>query len=131
MEKRHSIAGYIGTVVVTIILLIVVNNLLEWHVPLLPTDFRRCLPIINISLTAGIIANLVFIFLNPAWFTHLVQAVLDVIAFVAVFTVYHVYPFAPAQIPFAWAITLGLFAIMFGIAIAFIVELVRLLRSLL
>lgn len=121
-------AGYIIAIIINAALLLVINNLWRWSVPYLTPGFNRALPAINASLVATFVGNLAFLFYDLARFRHLVQMVLNVMAFVAAYTLYSVFPFAVTDAWRGW-LSFGLIAVMAGLGIAFVVELVQFLRG--
>ncbi|HZD58985.1 MAG TPA: hypothetical protein VE439_00840, partial [Anaerolineae bacterium] len=74
-EKGSKKSGYVAAIIINIVLLVIFNNLLNWHVPFLTGSFVIPLRILNISITATIIANLVFLAYDPAWFLALTRTV--------------------------------------------------------
>jgi hypothetical protein len=119
--------GYVVAVGVNLVLLYVVNNLLEWGVPeFLTDDFERVLPIMNFSIVANIVVNIVYLFFDPTWFKSITQIVLSVIGLIVVIRLYRVFPFdytAYEFYEFEWEVVTRviLVLIMVGISIGIIV----------
>ena len=87
-------AGYLVTIVLNVVLLVIVNNLLVWGwVPILTDDFSRVLPIVNLSIGASIVANALYLVYDSLWFTGLSELVLLAISFAAGLSLYRVFPF--------------------------------------
>lgn len=129
-------AGYVVAVFVNAVLLWVVNNLEEWDVvPWLKDDFSRVVPIINVSLVASLVVNLIYLGYDTAWFKSLTQIVLLAISMAVMVRMYSVFPFDFSAYDFDWEIVARVVMIiaMVGIGIALIVEasrsMGRLLRS--
>lgn len=122
-------AGYIATIIVHIVLTYVFNNLLNWRVPYLTDDFVAPLVFFNISFVANIVANAAFLLYDARWFRRLAQIILNVIGFVAILVLFTVFPFEFPPGPWDLVGRIALVAIMFGIAIGTIVELVRLVAG--
>jgi hypothetical protein len=81
-------------VVVNVALVFVANNLLEWGIlSFLTDDFERALPIINVSLGASILVNLVYLIYDAGWFKSLSQIGLLGISLAATIRLYQVFPF--------------------------------------
>ena len=118
--------GYVVAIGVNLVLLYVVNNLLEWGVPeFLTDDFERVLPIMNFSIVANIVVNIVYLFFDPTWFKSITQIVLSVIGLIVVIRLYRVFPFdytAYEFYEFEWEVVTRviLVLIMVGISIGII-----------
>lgn len=107
---------------VNLILLYVFNNLLNWHVYFITDALNEVLWIINLSLIAAIIGNALLLWYNPEWFRHLMKTILNIFAFVAVYFLYHVFPFNFNNPSLNWGLNILLILVMIGLAIAIIVE---------
>jgi hypothetical protein len=94
-EERHRWrqAGYIGVVICNAILLVIAHSLLRWSVPFITPAWADVLWAIDLSLTAGIIANAIFVSYDEPWFRDLVQLALTALALVAWLTLAQVFPF--------------------------------------
>ncbi len=91
--KEHHRAEFIVAVIVNIILYYIANNLLNWHISFIAPTFADVLWIVNYSLLAVIIVNLIFIFYHPNWLRNLLQAVVDVLFIITAYTFFTVFPF--------------------------------------
>lgn len=123
--------GYLVAVFVDGALLWVANNLLAWEWPsFLTEDFSRVLPILNVSLVASMVVNLVWIVADPVWLKSLSQVGLNVISFVVTIGLWQVFPFDFSQYHFPWETLLraGLAVALFGLVVGSIVELVKAAR---
>lgn len=123
--------GYAVAIAVNLVLIFVVNNLLDWGWPsFLTDDFQQLLPLINLSLTASIVANLIYLWFDPAWFKSLTQIVLGMISLVVTVRTLQVFPFDFSGYDFNWeALTrLVLVVLMVAIGIAMLVEIGKLIR---
>ncbi len=125
---------YAVSVIVNAALLVIFNNLLSWGVlPWLTSAFRDALWIINSSLIATIVANVVFFFFSPDWFLALLRFVLNVIGLVVVVTLLRVFPFNFSAYAANW--TLGARIILIGaivaISLGIIVELLKFVSAVL
>jgi hypothetical protein len=121
--------GYFVAVLVNVAMLIVVNNLLAWDIlPFLTNGFERVTPIINVSLGAGILANLLYLIFDPVWFKSLTQIGLLGISMAATVRLYQVFPFDFSAYEFNWETTgrVLLILAMVGVGIGMIAELVKL-----
>jgi hypothetical protein len=97
--------GYAIAVGVNAVMLYVVNNLLAWEVPaFLTEEFERVLPVLNISIVASIVVNLMYVAYDAPWFKSLGQVVLSAIALVATIRTLEVFPFDFARYDFNWEV---------------------------
>jgi hypothetical protein len=120
--------GYVWAIVVNVILLYVFNNLLNWELSSrwVTARFADTLWAINLSISAAIVANALFLYYDPSWFRHLLQVVLNVLAFNGLYTVYKAFPFN-LELPWSeWPIKIALLAAMLGTGIAAVVEFAQL-----
>ena len=118
--------GYIIAIVVNALLLYVIHHLLDWNVFFVTERFSEVLWALDLSLQATILANLLFLVYDAAWFKHLAQIVLNLLSILATFILYWVFPF---DFGLAWWNQLVKFALLLaiaGMAIAIIVEFFRL-----
>ncbi|MGH8871212.1 MAG: hypothetical protein ACRDWS_04480 [Acidimicrobiia bacterium] len=128
---RH--AGYIVAIVVNALMIIFANNILDWaRLPFLTEDFDGLLWLIDISLGAGIVVNLVYTFHDPAWFKALTQIGLNLIALFLTIRTSQVFPFDFSEYRFDWEPLTRFILVMVGIGtlIGIVVEIVKLVRSL-
>jgi len=124
--------GYAVAILVNVALLIVANNLLAWDIfPFLTNDFERILPILNVSLGAAIVVNLVYLAYDAGWFKGLTQIGLLTISLAVTIRLYQVFPFDFATYEFGWkpVATWALILAMVGIGIGVVAELVRLAKG--
>ena len=125
-RKRNRRVEYIGAIIVNAILIFVFNNLLNWRVPFLTSDFNLVLWAINLSLGATIIANILFLAYDARWFHHLLRLILNILAFLATYLLYRIFPFAFSERLVEQVVRIALIVAMAAISIAFIVEFFRL-----
>ena len=121
--------GYFVAMLVNVAMLIVVNNLLAWDIlPFLTDDFARVIPIINVSLGAGILVNLLYLLSDPAWLKSLTQIGLLGISIAATVRLYRVFPFDFSAYEFNWETTGQVLLILAiaGAGIGIIAEFVKL-----
>jgi len=124
--------GYGVAVAVNVAMLWVVNNLLDWGWPSwLTDDFEQVLPIVNVSIVATIVVNLMYIIYDAAWFKSMFQVALLVISLVVTVRLYRVFPFDFSAYSFNWeAVTRGiLILVCIAVGIGLIAELVKFARS--
>lgn len=118
--------GYIISIAVNLVLLYLANGVPNWDVPLITNDWPDVLWIVNLSLEATIVANLVFLAYDPRWFRHGVQIILNALSIVVIFTLYRVFPFDLGQEQYNQIARLALLAGIVAVGIAVIVEFVGL-----
>lgn len=132
---RSKKAEYIAAIVFNAIILIIVNQLLNWGIlPFLTDNFRQVLPTQNSQLVAAIAFNAAFLFYDPAWFTALMRLALNVLGIAVVATYLRVFPFDfSAYAGFDWDLLARVFLII-GLVfacIAVITEAVKFMSALL
>jgi hypothetical protein len=132
--RKGKRLGYIIAIIINAALLVVANSILDWDIlPFLMPDFTRVLLLLNISLTATIVANVAFLLFDPDWFTALCRMVLNAVGIAVSVSFLTVFPFDfSAYTGFDWAL-LARVLIILGIAgssIGVIVEAVKLVRAL-
>jgi hypothetical protein len=124
--------GYTVSMVINVIMLYVANNLLVWDLlPFLTTDFGRVLWLIDVSLIATILVNLVWIGYDVDWFKALCQIGLNLISAVVSIRMYQVFPFDFSDYEFGWAPIARIVIILtiVGLALGTIAELVKVAKS--
>jgi len=119
--------GYIAAIIINAILIYVFNNLLNWGVPFLTSDYSAVLWAIDISLGASILANITYLFIDSSWFRHLGQLILLPISIFATYMILVIFPFTFADEPWAFWIKVTLIIVMAACGIGFSVELVNLI----
>lgn len=125
--------GYGIAVAVNLGLLVLVNNLLLWNlVPWLTDDFERLLPLLNVSITASVVANLIYMAYDAPWFTSLTQIGLSVIALAVAIRTQQVFPFDLSTYAFDWEplVRVVLVVVMVALGVAILVETVKFVRYL-
>jgi hypothetical protein len=131
--RRHNgsrRSEYVAAIIVNFVLFYIANSLLAWNVPFLTASFVAPLVVINMSLTATVIVNVVWLAYDPAWFRHLGHLGLNALAFVATYTLLIVFPFAFVNPFWSNVAQLALFVALLGIGIAMVVEFVQLIFGL-
>jgi hypothetical protein len=123
--------GYTVAVAINLVMLVVVNNILDWGwLPFLTEEFASLIWLFNVSLTATILANLVYMVYDPVWFKSFTQIGLNLISMIVLLRMLQVFPFDFSAYEFDWepvarfVLILGLI----GTGIGIIVEVVNLVR---
>lgn len=91
--KRPRKVGYVFAIIFNLIVLYIVNNLLGWGAPFLTRQFIVPLSVLNISIVASVIANLVFLWYDSDWFLAITRTALNIIGVVVGYTFYSIFPF--------------------------------------
>jgi hypothetical protein len=124
--------GYLAAVLVNGAMLWIVNHLLGWGwPPFLTSAFDELLPVIDLSLAATMVVNLLWTWRDPRWFRHLGQIGLDAISVAVVVRTWQVFPFDFSTYWSGWP-TLGrilLAVAFFGLIIDMTVRFVGLVRA--
>ena len=132
--QRSKKADYIAAIVVNALMLIVVNQILNWGIlPFLTQDFKQVLPIQNAQLIAVIAVNLLFLFYDSQWFVSILRIVTNSLGIAVVLRFMSVFPFdLSAYGGFNWAVLARVLFIIgiVGCAIAIVVDAFKLLRAL-
>jgi len=121
--------GYLVAVLVNGAMLVVVNVRPGWReLSFLADDFAGILWLINLSMVASAVVNVVYLRYDPAWFKSVCQVGVSVIGLTAAIRMLQVFPFDFSTYSFNWAtLTRLLLALaVFGSVVAIMVELVRL-----
>ena len=95
--------GYAVSVVVNLVLLYVINVGPGWQQLSFLTDaFADVLVVVNLSMLATLVVNVVQIFHDPQWFVALGQLILSAIALVVAIRLLEVWPFDFSAYSFNW-----------------------------
>jgi hypothetical protein len=121
-EKKAKKSEYIIAIVVNIVLLYIFNNLLNWHIYFITNALNEVLWIINLAIIATIVGNILLLAYNPEWFRHVMKIILNIVAVIAVYNIFIVFPFNFNSFLIDWSVIIALIFVMVGITIATIVE---------
>ena len=124
--------GYAVAIAVNAVLLVVVNNLLEWGwFSWLTDDFELVVPLVNASLVATILVTVAYLFYDPAWFKAATQILVNVIGLGVIVRMLRVFPFDFSAYDFNWAaVARGVLIVgLLGVIAGTIAEVVKLIRS--
>lgn len=125
--------GTIGSVLVNAVLLWGINIWPGWKaVPFLTADMERVLGMINASLTAGIIANLIFVVIRNRGVMALGNLVVLGIGLAATLRMLEVFPFDFGDSWSGWPVVVRALLVLgiVGSIIGMVVEIVAMFRSL-
>lgn len=125
--------GNIGSVLVNAVLLWGINIWPGWKaVPFLTADMERVLGMINASLTAGIIANLIFVVIRNRDVMALGNLVVLGIGLAATLRMLEVFPFDIGDSWSGWPVVVRVLLVLgiVGSIIGMVVEIVAMFRSL-
>ncbi len=126
-------SGYVGTILVNVALLFLINRWPGWAVlPFLTPDMWLVLPWINASLIAAAVVGAVCLLADPAWLRSLGSAVTGVFGLAATVRMWQVFPFDFGSSSFDWALLVRILLVLgiVGGAIGIVVALVGVVRGL-
>jgi hypothetical protein len=124
--------GYVGAIVVGAALLFVLNGWPGWQaMPFLTSDTSQVLWLVNLSIAAGLAANVVYLAYDPPWVRTSGDLVTAVIGLVAAIGVWRVFPFDfGSATGWSTALRVLLVVAIVGSAIGIAVHLIALTRQL-
>ena len=120
--RRERNQEYFTAIIFNFIFLYIFNNLLNWHIYFVTNALTQVLWIINLSIVVAIVGNFLMLLYRPDWFRHITKIVLNIVAFVAIYLVYIVFPFNFSNSFLNWGLSVLLILAMIGVIIATIVE---------
>jgi hypothetical protein len=122
-------AGYIVAVIINVLMLIVVQNILDWDVlPFLTDRLEQVVPWVTLSLTATIVANLIYLFKDAQAIRSTGGIVTNLISLIVTYQIYQVFPFDFSAYDFNWEVVtrVVLIVAMVGAGIGMLTESIRL-----
>lgn len=125
-------AGYVAAAVVDVVLLYLVNVWPGWTVlPFLTDGMADVVGLVNLSLVATLVANLVWLGYDPPWFIATCQVFLSVVSLAVAITLLQAFPFDFTAYAFDWALltTVVLWVAVLGSSVSIVVWVVRLVRA--
>lgn len=137
VESTRSITtrrtGYAVAMLVNAIMLVIVNNILEWGwFSWLTDDFELVLPLVNLSLLATMLVNLAYMAYDLQWFKSLCEMGLLVISISVAVRTFEVFPFDFSAYTWNWEATvkLAIVCAIIGMSIAMLVHAIKLILAL-
>ena len=121
-------AGYLLAIGFSTVLLLILNGRPGWQaIPFLTSDTGQVLWLVNLSLAAGIAANVVYLVCDPPWVRSLGDLVTTGIGLAAAIRIWQVFPF---DLSSGWsaAVRVLLVVAIAGSCIAVVVQVVSLAR---
>ncbi len=121
-------AGYGLAILFGTALLIILNGSPGWQaIPFLTSDTSEILWLVNLSVAAGIAANLVYLAYDPPWLKSLGDLVTTGIGLATAIRIWQVFPF---DLSSAWSTTVRvlLVVVIAGSCVALVVQIVTLAR---
>lgn len=129
-EKESKTSGFIASIIINLIFLYIVNNILSWNLSFIAPSFQDVLWIFNLSISANIIANIIFIAYHPGWFRSIIQIILNILGFMVCYYLFTIFPFIFSQAAYTIVLQMLLLLGMAGAVIACLVEIARLILRL-
>ncbi len=121
-------AGYCLAIGFSAALLIVLNGLPGWQaIPFLTSDTAQVLWLVNLSLAAGIAANVVYLAYDPPWVRSLGDLATTGIGLATAIRIWQVFPFALSS-GWSTAVRVLLAVAIAGSCIALVIQIVSLAR---
>lgn len=122
--------GYAVAIVVNAVMLYLVNRSPGWDaVPFLTDETPEVLDLVNASIVAGVVANVVYVVSDPEWLRALGDVVTTAIGLAAMVALWQVWPIDLAagwEVLARWLIGVGIVGSFIGIVVA----MVRFVRAL-
>jgi hypothetical protein len=121
-------AGYALAIFFSAVLLVILNVSPGWQaIPFLTSATGQVLWLVNLSLAAGIAANLVYLAYDPPWLKSLGDLMTTGIGLAAAIRIWQVFPF---DLPSAWSAVARVLLVVAiaGSCIALVVQIVTLAR---
>ena len=124
-------AGYVVAVGVNALLLYLLNRNPGWQsVPFLTDAMSRAIGVVNLSITAGLVANLVYVVWDPPWLRALGDLATTCVGVLAMLRLWQVWPFDfPAGLPWDLIAHVALGLGLVGGAIGIVEATVRYVRA--
>ena len=124
-------AGYVVAVGVNALLLYLLNRSPGWQsVPFLTDAMNRVIGVVNLSITAGLVANLVYLVRDPTWLKALGDLATTCAGVLATLRIWQVWPFDfPAGSPWNLLAHVALGLGLVGGAIGIVESTVRYVRA--
>lgn len=126
-EKETKTSEFIVAIIANLIFLYIVNNLLSWNLSFIAPSFQDVMWIFNISISATIIGNIIFLIYHPTWFRSIIRIILNILGFLVVYYLYTVFPFVFTNYLVTFSVKFALIVGMVAMVIATIVEMVKLI----
>ncbi|MFA0834523.1 MAG: hypothetical protein ACC609_11015 [Methanobacterium formicicum] len=126
-QKEPKTSEFIVAIIANLIFLYIVNNLLSWNLSFIAPSFQDVLWIFNISISATIIGNIIFLIYHPTWFRSIIRIILNILGFLVVYYLYTVFPFIISNYLVTFSVKFALIVAMVVMVIATIVEIVKLI----
>lgn len=126
--------GYAVAAGINAVLYFIVSNIVEWQWPgFITSDFDRVDEIILVSVVAGVVANVTYIWNDTMPLKAFMEASLNTISLVATIRLWQVFPFDFSENSFdwSWVARFVLVVAMFGTGVSLVVNGLRGVRTLL
>ncbi|MGB9937002.1 MAG: hypothetical protein ACPK7O_04730 [Methanobacterium sp.] len=128
-NKSAKKSEYIASIIVNIILLYIFNNILSWNISFITEALNSILWIINLSIIAAIIGNVLLLVYDPQFFRNIIKIILNIFSLYAVYALYNVFPFVFSTGYITIALQFALLITIIVLIIATIIEFLFLVLS--
>lgn len=130
-DKEINRIEFIVAIIVNIIFLYIFNNIPSWNISFITSAFVNILWIINLSLGANIVVNIIFIFYHPSWFRHSLQTFLNILSIMVLYYLYTIFPFNFSHEGIAIALKIVFILIMVILVLTTLIEIISTIYSIL
>jgi hypothetical protein len=121
--------GYLCAILANLAVLWVVRRLGQWDLHFITAQWSQVLPAMELSIYGDITAHLTYLFYDARWFRRLGQIGMNVLSFLAVRSLYRVFPFAFQSSLVESGVRIGLMVASIALVIATVVEIARLVLA--
>ncbi|MGD2042126.1 MAG: hypothetical protein PVJ28_00635 [Acidimicrobiia bacterium] len=129
VKKLGRRFGYSIAIGINVVLLIIVQNILDWGwLAFLTEDFTEVVPWISFSLAVSIVANVVYLFNDGRVIKSVGQIGINLISLIVTYQMFTVFPFDFSAYSFDWALVTRIVLIlaMVGTGIGALAEIYKL-----
>jgi hypothetical protein len=103
VKKLGRRVGYAIAVLVNLVMLVIVQNILDWGwLPFLTGDFAQVVPWVSLGLVASIVANAVYQFNDTLIVKSTGQIGVNLISVIVTYQIWRVFPFDFSAYEFNW-----------------------------
>lgn len=118
-------AGYVIGALVNAVILWLVNVSPGWQaLPFLTAEFESVVPLVNASISVGLVANLVYVVADPPWLRAAGDAIVPAVGLIPLIALWRTFPFVFEGQTFDWELVVrillgaGIVGSLIGIVVA-------------